>query len=616
MKPGGAYTNCCNRLWRWGVTGVLLLGLSFPNRAQQSSPPSQSPTPAATTPATAPSSPAAAKPNSNSDVKTELSSRDTAPTFKVRVNVMQVRVVVRDNKGNLVDDLKREDFLLYDMGKLQTVSTFGVETPKTRLERAEVAAKTQQQGENGEAADVKVVLPDRFVALVFDDIHLNMQDAVVVRTSAKALIESLAATDRMAIYGTSGQVGQEFTSDRALLEQTLNKILPRPKMGQINSVSNCPDVNHYMADQYVNKSNAQVLQIVTQETLVCMYGGNTQMTSAAQITASTALQQALIAGDTDNDYVYRQLEALLRRMKGLPGERVMVLASPGFLITDRTLDEMGIIDQANRNGVVINTLDARGLYTPDMGDISQPSTDLASTGGFKMQYRTAAQLENEYVLGDFASGTGGTFFHNSNDLSGGLKRAGEAPEVSYVLGFSPQNQKMDGRFHSIKVALANKQQKYTIQARRGYYAPSKVTDPQEQAKQEIAEAIFSQEEIHELPLDLQTQYFKTGDTDAHLSVVSHIDVKGVHFRKDAGRNWDNLTIATAIFDENGNYITGGEKLLEMRLLDTTYARMSQTGLQTKSSFELKPGKYMVRQVIRDSEGAQMAARNGAVVIPY
>ncbi len=143
-----------------------------------------------------------------------------------------------------------------------------------------------------------------------------------------------------------------------------------------------------------------------------------------------------------------------------------------------------------------------------------------------------------------------------------------------------------------------------------------MNDPNEQAKAEIQEAVFSQDEIQELPLDFQTQYFKTGDAGAHLSVVSRIDVKGIHFRKADGRNFDDLTVATVIFDENGNFVTGGEKILEMRLLDKTFDRLAHTGLVMKSSFELKPGKYMVRQVVRDSEGAQMAAKNGAVVIPY
>lgn len=582
--------------------------------AQGATPASSSTTTSATPAAKDTSNTSAAK--APTDTKPEVSSKDTGTTFKLRVNLVQVRVVVRDGKGNLIRGLAKEDFQVYDQGKLQTISTFGIETPQSRLERAAAEAKTQQQEESVEGKDEKVVLPQRFVALVFDDIHLEMNDAVVVRASAKALIDGLAPTDRLAIFGTSGQVGQDFTSDKEALRKVLLKIVPRPKMGKINSVTNCPDVNHYMADQSINKQDPQILGVVTQETLQCMFQGNQLMLAAAQAVAQSALQQELTAGDTDNEFTYRALEDVIRRMRSLPGERVLVLASPGFLLTTQYLDETEIIERANRAGIVVNTLDARGLYTPDiMGDISQPNTDTPLTAGPKLMYRTQAQLENEYVLADFAYGTGGTFFHNSNDLTGGLKRAAEAPEISYVLGFSPQNQKMDGKYHLLKVATTNKE-KYNIQARRGYYAPRKVDDPEQQAKQEIAEAVFSQDEINELPLDLQTQYFKTTQTEAHLSVVSKIDLKGMHFRKADGRNWNNLTVATVIFDENGNYVTGGEKLLEMRLLDATYTRLTQTGITMKSSFDLKPGRYMVRQVVRDSEGAQMAARNGAVQIPY
>jgi VWFA-related protein len=613
MRPGGVYSNVSFHRRRWMVALFALVTGPAAVSAQQNVA-AQTPPPPASAPAQDSSNTSTAS-KSNDTKAVEMSSKDTVATFQLHVNLVQVRVVVRDAKGNLVDGLKKEDFQLFDQGKLQTISTFGVETPKTRLARAEEAAKTQQNDNSGDPGEEKIVLPDRFVALVFDDIHLNMQDAVFVRNSAKALIEGLSPTDRLAIYGTSGQVGQEFTSDKTALEKILLKIVPHPKLGKINDVTNCPDVNHYMADQAINKNDPQVLQVVTTETLQCLYQGNPQMISAAQAAAQAALQQELMAGDTDNDYTYRALEDVIRRMNGLPGERVLILASPGFLITTRSLDEMGIIDRCNRASIVMNTLDARGLYTPDMGDISQPTVDTVQTAGQKDLYRSAEQTENQYVLSDFAAGTGGTFFHNSNDLAGGLKRAGETPEIAYVLGFSPQNPKMDGRFHAIKVSLANKQ-KFAIQARRGYYAPKKVEDPKEQAKQEIVQAVFSQEEIHELPLDMQTQYFKTTGADAHLSVVSRIDVKDVHFRKADGRNCDDLTIATVIFDDNGNYVTGGEKLLQMKLLDTTYARMTKTGLTMKSSFDLKPGKYMVRQVIRDSEGAQMAARNGAVVIPF
>jgi len=603
-----AYRKSRRHLMGWLAVLVMLFTWTAGARAQESNGTAVAGKTAADTPSTQ-----SAK---TREAKSEVSSQDTGTTFKLRVNLVQVKVVVRDGKGKLVENLKREDFQVYDQGKLQAIATFGVETPESRRKRAEAAAKTQTGEAAAPAGVEKTELPQRFVALVFDDIHLKLEDAVLVRASTKRLIESMTPTDRMGIYSTSGQVTQEFTSDKEALEKKLLSITPRPMMGKINSATNCPDVTHYMADQSINKNDSVILSVVTQEVLQCQFQGDPRMASAAASAAQAVLQAALMAGDTDNEYTYRRLEDVLRRLGGMPGERILVLASPGFILSTQFIEEMGIIDRANRASIVINTVDARGLYAPDiLGDISQPVTDTALTTGNKATYRVQEQYENGYVMGDFAAGTGGTFFHNSNDLAGGLERAGVAPEVSYVLGFSPQNQKMDGKYHTIRVALTEKR-KYDIQARRGYYAPKKVDDPQEQAKQEIAEAVFSQDEIQDLPLDFQTQYFKTEDAGAHLSVVSHIDLKGMHFRKAEGRNFDNLTVATAIFDDNGNYVTGGEKLLEMRLLETTYERMSRTGLTMKSSFDVKPGRYMVRQVIRDSEGAQMAARNGAVVIPY
>jgi len=117
-------------------------------------------------------------------------------------------------------------------------------------------------------------------------------------------------------------------------------------------------------------------------------------------------------------------------------------------------------------------------------------------------------------------------------------------------------------------------------------------------------------------VELQTQFFKKDEAQARLAVLTHFDVKGIHFRKLLGRNNDELTIVTGIFDENGNFVTGLSKVVEMNLLDTTYSRLSRSGFTVKTSFDVKPGTYLVRLVVRDAVGAQMAARNGAVVIPY
>jgi len=167
----------------------------------------------------------------------------------------------------------------------------------------------------------------------------------------------------------------------------------------------------------------------------------------------------------------------------------------------------------------------------------------------------------------------------------------------------------------LKVALTNKQ-KFEIQARHGYFAPKTLTDPAEATKLEMQEALFSQEEIRDLPVELQTQFFKKDEVQARLAVLTRLDVKGIHFQRVQGRNNDQLTIVTGIFDENGNFVTGLSKVVEMNLLDTTYTRLSRSGFTVKTSFDLKPGTYLVRLVVRDAVGAQMAARNGAVVIPY
>ncbi len=596
---------------RWAILpGVVLsLCINLGLRAQETGTGAASGAPAASSSqnpqgTAAPEAPA--KPQS--DTKSEMSTQDTGTTFKLRVNLVQVHVTVRDGKGNLIPNLKREDFQLFDQGKLQPITVFAVETRESRKEKALAAAKTQADASEPDAT--KTVLPDRFVAMEFDDIHLSVEDAVYTRKSAQAFLESLAPTDRVGIFTTSGEVTQDFTADLALLNQKLLGIIPRPKVGH-TSTTDCPDVSPYVADLVENRSDHVAFQAIVNDAWQCAYANDPLMYNAAVSLAQSTIPRVAMESESDNNYTYRTLQDTLRRLAAMPGERVMLMVSPGFIMGLQTSDMLMVVDQANRANIVINTLDARGLYTPDMGDVTRQRTGIAQLGS----YRIAAQTEQSYVLADFAYGTGGAFFQNSNDIVGGMKMIGSAPEVSYVLGFSPQNEKMDGSFHNIKVKMTGKE-KYTVQARRGYYAPRKLNDPKEQEKQEIQEAIFSRDEIMDLPLELQTQYFKKDAAEAQLSVVSRLQVRGMHFRTADGRHNDNLTFATAIFDDDGNFVTGGEKVLQMHLLDPTYERVLRTGLTLKSSFDLKPGKYMVRQVVRDSEGSQMAARNGAVDIPY
>jgi VWFA-related protein len=557
-------------------------------------------------------SPNAQQPSDNS----ELVTQDSAATFKVRVNLVLVRVVVRDNQGKVVTNLRREDFQLFDNRKPQAITYFSAETPDSEALRPATTVTANDESavtaEETQAAAKK--LPQRFVGVMFDDVHMSMEDTTVVRDAATRLFGALAPSDRVAMFSASGQFHLQFTADHDQLAKSLYSLVPRPITGS-GGFHDCPEVTYYQADLIQNKSDSQALAIAAEDAVQCAFNGDETKIAQATQMAQSAAMRVLNLGDGETEYAYRHIEEAIKQLSAMPGQRVMVFVSPGFIPSTLWSETSDLIDRASRSGIVINTIDARGLYTPDLlGDIANPPRNSALAAGISATYRLAAQSAQGEVLQQLAYGTGGTFFHNRNDLDEGLREAVAAPPLSYVLGFSPQTIKYDGRFHSLKVSLTNKQ-KYAIQARNGYYAPKKIPDPVEAAKQEIREAIFSQDELHDVPVDLQTQFFKKDATSARLSVLTHFDVKNIHFRKEQGRNADVLTIATAIFDDNGNFVVGGEKTVQMKLLDTTYNRLSRSGLTLKSSYEVKPGTYMVRLVVRDGEGAQMAARNGAVVIP-
>ena len=93
-----------------------------------------------------------------------------------------------------------------------------------------------------------------------------------------------------------------------------------------------------------------------------------------------------------------------------------------------------------------------------------------------------------------------------------------------------------------------------------------------------------------------------------------MDVRHIHYKKVDGRNRNDLTVVSALFDRNGNYVTGNEKHLEMRLRDETLEKKLGSGLTVRSTFDVRPGMYLVRLVVRDAEGQMMAAKNGSVEI--
>lgn len=147
--------------------------------------------------------------------------------------------------------------------------------------------------------------------------------------------------------------------------------------------------------------------------------------------------------------------------------------------------------------------------------------------------------------------------------------------------------KSDGSFHKLKVSLAS-DKGLSVQARRGYFAPKHPNSPEDIAKTEIQDAVFSREEMHDLPIDLHTQFFKPDPADAKLTVLARVDLKHLRFKKAEGRNENNLTVVSVLFDHDGKFVTGLTKVIDMKLKDETLERLS-AGITVKSSFDVKPG---------------------------
>ncbi|HEY9140948.1 MAG TPA: VWA domain-containing protein, partial [Bryobacteraceae bacterium] len=493
---------------------------------------------------------------------------------------------------------------------------FTVEKPGSRPAPAPPVAEQRKGLSEAAAAPVPAAaMPQRFIGYLFDDVHVTAEDLIRVRAAAERHIESeLKATDRAAIFTTSGQGTLDFTDDRDQLREALARLVPRPIARA--TFQECPDISYYQADQIVNHNDPDATAAAATEIVICRHldpQDYPQDANTAQASARIEARRVLIAGEQETQVSLAVLKDAVRRMSAMPGERILVLVSPGFLtLSEHQPDEYDAIDRALRANVLVNVLNARGLYTTNI-DASHQVLD-SRTERTKQALLRQSEALQETLLAEIAADTGGTYFHNNNDLDEGFRHISTTPEVYYLLGFQPQNLKLDGGFHELKIMVEPKAG-YGIEARRGYYAPTRLEDAAATARREIEDAVYSREEMSDLPVAMHTQFFKGAGDLATVTVLAHVNLAGAKFRKAEGRNLDNITVVAALFDRNGNLATGLVKHVDLSLHDEFLQKLLAHGLTVRMGLEGKPGSYTVRLVVRDSEGQLMSAVNGTVDIP-
>jgi VWFA-related protein len=402
------------------------------------------------------------------EVQAQQSQQTAAPTppaaIKANVNEVLVPVVVRDAQGRAVSNLSKNDFQVFDNGKPQTITGF------TIIKRATETTVTNSSAPSPDATDSPAVSqptspPQRFVVFLFDDYNLTFSDLPNAKQAViKALDSSLAPTDVVAVLSTSG-ANSGLTRDHAKLKQVILDLKVKTLLRA--NEHDCPSVDYYQADRIINKSDDQAFQVAVIEVMHCM---KNIAPEAAESFARTAAQRAVMLGEQNYRTNLYSLRLILNKlMAPLPGQHVIILVSSGFFAPGpaAVTTKSEILDIAARTNTVINALDARGLYTTNVGAEVTTRVDEASQRLIN-QYRHDSMDANAEVMEELADGTGGTFYHNNNDLEAGVRTLVSGADYTYLLAFSVANTK-PGTHHRLKVRV--NEPGLTVQARHSYSTP-------------------------------------------------------------------------------------------------------------------------------------------------
>jgi VWFA-related protein len=576
-----------------------------------------------------PVEPARAQVQTNSRV-----SNPPATQLQVTSNLVVVRVVVRDAQGKPVKGLRKEDFKLFDSGKEQSITQFEVEaaveppSPPVTAHRPEQAA----------APTLSPALPGRFLALYFDDQYTSDNDLVQIRKAAdEYLAASLQSADRVAIF-SSGAMLSDFTSDPKQIHEALSRLRASgraPAPGH-----DCPDLSDYQA---LEMTRTRAPEPLSGPPEAIMALNNAWGLAYQEIIARNCVpsfhplaiknfllgQAFKVVGQAEilTRSNLQQLDEVVKYTAQMPGQRTVILGSPGFLLQDDNQFQLErIIDHALRLQVVISSLDPRGLAIiarqMDASLLYNPGTNGTASGAMHRMDQNREVLAGD-VLAQVAESTGGEFFHNNNDMKAGFGRLAGSPGA-YILAFAPKDLKADGKLHPLKVKLA--EEGYSIQARRSYFAPRNEVEAKaetkevaassaaDQEQEQLREALLSKTESAPFPVVLDANVSEGQGATHELSLVSHADPKSLDLHKEGDHNLDTLTFVFGVFDHKENLVIAQQRHATVDVTDGQLPEFLKAGMNIDMAFQLKPGSYRIREVVTDSQH-RLTALSREVDIP-
>lgn len=555
----------------------------------------------------------------------ERPKADQDDVIRVNTELVQTDVMVFDKKGHFVEGLKPDQFALKVDNKPRTVSFLEHVKSQGVLEE-----KRTQLTPGGESA--ASVVRGRTVFFFVDDLHLA--PASLVRTR-KALLEfidhGMAATDQVAITSSSGQIGflQQITDDRVALRSAVARLNYR---ANTKMDMDSPPMSEYVAfkirDGDEGTISFYVSEMMKQNCFKAAGGSNGTpyiCTISYQSARHMVIERAQVmvtqtTPDTNNTLIL--MEGLMRTAAQLPGRKLVFLVSDGFYLNDPKSGARDrvkrITDAAGRAGVVIYTLDARGIIGESLdvtNDRPVDSQGLASNIG----EISASQDGLNALAGD----TGGRAFRNTNaPMSEWVGKVLDETSQYYLIAWRPDSDEQKrGKFNRIEANVIGRPD-LTVRFRGSYFktAPLPVLTTKKKAEKDptkardddmrlVIDAPVSQRQI---PTELSLSVTQMPSVGTRVSAAIQIKRDALTFDLNDGKQVADLDIGGIFYDSKGkpvNSFVGRLKIFPL----------PEGSTLTKPIYSfyawLPAGLYQVRVGVRDLKNGRIGSAMQWIEVP-
>ena len=543
--------------------------------------------------------------------------QETAPDDIIRIStaLVQTDVVVTDKNDQIIPDLKLEDFELYDNGKKQDVRFMefvSTESPsRAEGERSALPRYVEPRNSGISAKDLK-----RVIAFVLDDLNLQIQDLPSVRKMLLDYVNNkMREGDLVAIVRVVGGKGllQQFTTDRQLLRRAISSITP---VVHPYSVSEEPDP-------------------------VRMANPIASAAADSPTAAESALEAPEIFSSSDDVVRYNRSLAVLTTanividsLKQIPGRKNLVLITGGIpifevigSISNTTSILTQLTDNAFRAGVVVNTLDPRGLRatpgvkgfqaTPAKSALggNDPADLLFGRGDPGAEGALARGLgggEDHLGLSTVSKYTGGVAVYNTNDFEEGLNKILSRSSGYYTLAFRPSEQ-LDNKFHRLEIKVRRGGTRVYNHTRYLARADTRATPPTK--RDEIAAAARSPLARNDIDVTPNISVRLSPDNKALVDLHLLIEAKKLHFNETGDRYQNSLDIVGFVFDQMGRNRGGFSETVNLNLTKDEYQRALAQGLTYSAGTEVPPDYYQVRVIVREASSGSLGTFSKYLEIP-